>query len=493
MRHRAVAAEQQSDRARANETILRQQAEAREKVTQAALLISQGRFADADTLAEQINFNKPTVEGAALLRALGEWHALNGRWQLAVGRFSQLLRINGLDVKETVSMDFLGCATALASVHDAAQYELFRNELARRLADEPDPAVAQRMLKAILLLPAETNVLASLPATWPAFGSTPQKLASIGNPPVAAGKADGHEDIYASRLKLQNVGTRQPCSMKIESDQVSIVAGGADIWGGRDEFAYAFLPATGDFDYRLRVHSIGPELDGFTRVGLMARESPEQTDSRHVMVAVNATNTFQVLTRAEAGGWATSVPQNPLPAAYGSNAWVRLQRVGAVFHAYTSSNGVDWAQLYQTTGGDKPFSDPIYLGIAASAHSSNSVATFVVSDFGATPAISADAAVALALIEYRRGHFVKAGEWCLRLLAYPECNAVQTATAQVIQAMIDARLNQMDDASRELTPAHDVVEKKFALGLEPGNKMNGFWFDWVFARVLLQEAAALIQ
>src|SRR5260370_14904774 len=129
--------------------------------------------------------------------------------------------------------------------------------------------------------------------------------------------------------------------------------------------------------------------------------------------------------RSEEGAVATSVPQNPLPVAYGPNSWVRLQRVGAIFHAYTSSNGVDWAQLYQTTGGDKPFSDPIYFGIAASSHAADAVATNVVCHFGQTPTVPANVALTLALWEYRSGRFEKAATWCRRVSAEPDYRAAE--------------------------------------------------------------------
>jgi len=238
---------------------------------------------------------------------------------------------------------------------------------------------------------------------------------------------------------------------------------------------------------------VTPQLDRFTRVGLMARETPDATGSRHVMVAVNAEDSFQVVMRSEESAVATSVPQNPLPAAYCANSWLRLQRVGAIFHAYTSSNGVDWAQLYQTTGGDKPFTDPIYFGIAASSHATNAVSTNIVSHFGLTPTIPVNAALALALWEYRAGRFETAAVWCRRLLAYPECRAVETETARVILALACERLGQSAGARQQLEQARAAVGKKFSSGLEGGNKADGFWYDWVFARALLDEAEQAVK
>ena len=54
-RQRAVAAEEQAEQARANETQLRRLAETREKITQATILINQENFADADQLMSEVS------------------------------------------------------------------------------------------------------------------------------------------------------------------------------------------------------------------------------------------------------------------------------------------------------------------------------------------------------------------------------------------------------------------------------------------------------
>ncbi len=487
MRHRAVTAEQVAERARANEAELRRLAEAREKITQARLLISQGKLAAADEVAAEIIFQQPTLEGAVALRALGEWHTLNGRWPLAGKRFLQALRVNQLDSGETVAKDFLGAGAALALAGDTNRFELFREQVATRFSNGKDSIAAASALAACLLLPEKNfESLQSL-----AQAIAPASPASIGNArsPDFSGKSDPGQSLQ--KFKLQNVGTKQPGSLLVADDTVTLIAGGANIWDKRDEFAYACTLIAGDFDFQMQVRAVTPQLDKFTRVGLMARESPDSTGSRHVMVAVNAEDSFQVVMRSEEGAVATSVPQNPLPAAYSSNSWVRLQRVGAIFHAYTSSNGVDWAQLYQTTGGDRPFSDPIYFGIAASSHATNAVATNVVDNFGATPTVPVNAALTLALWEYRGGHFEKTATWCRRLLAYPESKAVETETARVILALACQQMNQSAEARHLLEQARTAIGKKFSSDLEADSRADGFWYEWLVARALLDEAEKL--
>src|SRR4029450_7860799 len=69
--------------ARSSEARLRKQAEVREEASRIALLVPQRRFEEADKLLVRIPLDKPLVEVAAELRALGDWHAGEGRWRQA--------------------------------------------------------------------------------------------------------------------------------------------------------------------------------------------------------------------------------------------------------------------------------------------------------------------------------------------------------------------------------------------------------------------------
>ena len=101
--------------------------------------------------------------------------------------------------------------------------------------------------------------------------------------------------------------------------------------------------------------------------------------------------------------------------------------------------------------------------------------------------------ISLALMEYRRGNFTSAAEWCRRCLAYTEYNAPRIATARVILAMSCQHLRLTQEARSELARGREAIEARFKTGLDRGSGTAGFWFDWVFARVLLREATALIE
>ncbi len=68
---RALDAEDQAEKARANEADLRRLAETREKITQATVLLNDGRYDDADQLMNEIQITQPTVEGAARVPVAG--------------------------------------------------------------------------------------------------------------------------------------------------------------------------------------------------------------------------------------------------------------------------------------------------------------------------------------------------------------------------------------------------------------------------------------
>jgi hypothetical protein len=101
--------------------------------------------------------------------------------------------------------------------------------------------------------------------------------------------------------------------------------------------------------------------------------------------------------------------------------------------------------------------------------------------------------VSTALMEYRRGNFEKAAGWCQQSLNYPEHIAPRTATARIILAMSDQKLGKTDEAHSQLEEAREIIENKFKSQLDLGTPMQGFWFDWLFARILLNEAAALVE
>jgi hypothetical protein len=296
---RALAAEQkqmrlreEAERGRAKENELRLQAEARERMTRAAVLLSNNQLREADALIAEGGFTNATLEGAAVFRSLGDWNALQGRWPQAADRLELLLQVGQIESGDAATLDCTRCGSALMECKDLARYEKFRRAAISRFWGTTDPMVADRIVKVCLLAPAD-------PALTDALA------------PLAARAASSF---------------------------------------------------------------VGDEV----------------TDSNE-----------------------------------------------------------DWKAPWRS--------------------------------------------ISLALWDYRRSRWNEAAAWCRRCLDRGTQNRSRTATALVIQAMTRHRLGQGAAARADLAQAARLIGDKFDEGLDFGNVSQGFWFDWVLARVLLREATSLIQ
>ena len=107
--------------------------------------------------------------------------------------------------------------------------------------------------------------------------------------------------------------------------------------------------------------------------------------------------------------------------------------------------------------------------------------------------VSPWALMPIALWKYRSGDYDAAGEWSQRILGqksrFPACDA----DVHLILAMADYQRGHHPEALAELALGRQLVETKFRAGLNHSRGEVSFWFDWVYARHLLQEATALIQ
>jgi serine/threonine protein kinase len=294
-RERAVAAErdqvrltEEAELARSNEAKLRHQAEARERVTQATLLVNAGKNDEADQMINSALPTEPSLEGAALLRSLSQWHALQGRWDQAADRFAALVRVDQLDGWDLGTLDFLGGAVSSIESGRRGDYERFCETAVARFAATTNGVPAERIVKMCLL-----------------YRPSPAMIASVAPLATVAEAAFANTDIR-------------------DSD--------------------------------------------------------------------------------------------------------------AVFRAA-------WAS------------------------------------------------VSLALWEYRQGHFDQSVTWARRCLAFPDYNAPRAAVAHVELAMALNRLGQKNDAARELAQGSQLIEAACNSALDAGSAADGFWFDWVYARLLLQEAS----
>ena len=154
-RKRAVLAERQQQ-------VLRVQAEDRERIAQAAFLIGQGEVERADELVEKVANVTPSLETETVLRTLGEWYALKGKWSAAASRFRLLLKADIKDNAWTITDDLLKAGPVLIEQGDVAGYESFRHAAIAMYQNTDQYTFAERTMKISLLMPVDAATLADL-------------------------------------------------------------------------------------------------------------------------------------------------------------------------------------------------------------------------------------------------------------------------------------------------------------------------------------------
>jgi hypothetical protein len=177
-------------------------------------------------------------------------------------------------------------------------------------------------------------------------------------------------------------------SSQVKDNGLQLIAGGADVWGVKDEFHFSYFEQTGDFDLTARIESLSaPHL--YTKAGLMAREELSE-NCRHIFFQAFPNNKprnknnggyeFQYRL-AKAGEMKAIYPAKAegapeFPANY-PNTWIRLKRTGNVFTGFVSMDGKTW-KTYTTFTLELP--KKVYLGLAVTSHNTKESATAVFRD-----------------------------------------------------------------------------------------------------------------
>lgn len=146
-----------------------------------------------------------------------------------------------------------------------------------------------------------------------------------------------------------------------------ITAGGTNIGGASDQFAFNYQQVTGDFDYKVRLASVSL-ADTWSQAGLMARDTLAANSPFAASVATPSAAGAYFSSRAtvgaaavNAGGFGVNYP----------NTWLRLRRVGSTFTGYASLDGSLWVQLSSAAIN---MQSTIYIGMSVSSRT-NGVAT----------------------------------------------------------------------------------------------------------------------
>ena len=164
---KAQAAERKHAAAEHMQAQLRAEAEEREHVARAAILLLQNKTAEADAEIQHMGgmLTQPSVEATNVFRTLANWNALRGDWKAASQRLLALSRVNRFDDNDktdAVSRELVPLAPALIEASDSDNYRQIEGMLLERQGHTNNPIVAEHILKICLLLPPSRELHSQL-------------------------------------------------------------------------------------------------------------------------------------------------------------------------------------------------------------------------------------------------------------------------------------------------------------------------------------------
>lgn len=153
-----------AEQARANEVVLRELAEAADLVAQAAVHVKYHEPEQADKLVAGLPIDRAprTLEAASTFKALADWNLLQNRWRQAADYFHLLIHVlTSVDMSDSksVSYELMTALTAVCEWGGPGQFEADRSLVIRRFAKSANSNVAEQVIKATLMVPADREEL----------------------------------------------------------------------------------------------------------------------------------------------------------------------------------------------------------------------------------------------------------------------------------------------------------------------------------------------
>jgi eukaryotic-like serine/threonine-protein kinase len=150
---------------RAHQSELKRFAEARdwENFAHVSLLLSEGKTQEADEQLRQTPLSsiRLTPPSASVLRSLGNWNALRGRWQQASECFRILIKADEVYLTErlTSSFDLVSICCVWIEAGQPGDYTAFCDWAVDRFGAEASVLDASRLLHSVLLVPSSPDLL----------------------------------------------------------------------------------------------------------------------------------------------------------------------------------------------------------------------------------------------------------------------------------------------------------------------------------------------
>ena len=191
--------------------------------------------------------------------------------------------------------------------------------------------------------------------------------------PVRAGTDVG---IFEAQADVGTVTPPGSAEFNKTTGQYTLKGSGQNIWFAHDDFHFAYRKLSGDCVATAEVSFVGPDVHPHRKAGWMIRQGLEP-DAAYVDVMVHGEGLIALQYRPKQGD-----PTQTIKSSVSSPALVRLERHGDNFELYAAAKTgeKDKAPDFKLVGSVKvSLKDPVYAGLAVSAHDPKSTETAVVS------------------------------------------------------------------------------------------------------------------
>lgn len=167
------------------------------------------------------------------------------------------------------------------------------------------------------------------------------------------------------------IGTTNKGKVLHDNKDWSVIGSGADIWGTADGFEFLYLGASGDFTFSIENAKIGgygsnPSSDGWQKMGIMARQDLTAGSANAIAEIRQSDQAYMLQWRLSAGIDSINGGDSLTTATADHGGRLMLKREGNIFSAYYINTAGE--EVYQSEI-EVEMTDPIYVGIATTAHS----------------------------------------------------------------------------------------------------------------------------
>ena len=196
------------------------------------------------------------------------------------------------------------------------------------------------------------NVVDAWPAVLMALAVLAVPAAAPAAPPGPLGEFDAHADVGSPRRPGS-------ATYNAASQEYGLAAAGVNMWGGRDEFHFAWKRLTGDFILQARVEFLGKGVDPHRKAGWIVRTSLDE-DSPHAAAVVHGDGLTSLQYRKTKGAPTEQVQST----ASGADV-IQLERKGIGFTFSAARHGEPFSESRLPELG---LGDAVYVGLFLCSH-----------------------------------------------------------------------------------------------------------------------------